>query len=420
MKKKRIAIIALAVVLLGACAALGAVLVYSHMGLRAAEDLLAHELWPQARERLHDYVWLHPDNDRANLLLAEAYAKDEKLPPKEGATQAIIYLDRIPDSSADAARARLQQAGLYLLVLHQPGRAEKHARKAIDLGGGLLAYQFLWQLLNLTGRAEDSEDVFWRVYELAPDDEKRFHLIEWYVQQFFPTTANEGVDRMMGVVRPDEAPSRTTESGRYIRFREQEPDSVIGHTALAEWCQEEGDPDFAIRLLDTAKDLPEAKSDPYFLSVSIATCLDLGEFNRAEECFDRWPESNRSHSYWKWRANIFDEVRANNAEALSAYDHALALWPGPADWGLYHRQAACLTRAKKPEEAARAVARADELKQILRSEELDRLLVIVKTSNKPEELVEIAGFYRKLGRGREAACWEKVIKLAETPVSKSP
>jgi tetratricopeptide (TPR) repeat protein len=166
----------------------------------------------------------------------------------------------------------------------------------------------------------------------------------------------------MGILAPNEGATRTTESRRYLRFREREPEAAVSHVAVAQWFQEERDPEFAARLLDAAaKEFPSAKSDPFFLSVSIATHLDLGQFDAAQASFRRWPENDRGHAYWKWRAIILDDALGQYEEALAAYDQALALWPGPADWRLRHRQAGCLARLRRPEESAAMIDRIGRL-----------------------------------------------------------
>jgi tetratricopeptide (TPR) repeat protein len=419
--RKRVAIAVLLVVMFGAGLPAAWAVIRAQGGYRAAEELLAHELWPQARERLASYLWLYPGDAQARMRMAEAFAKDEALPPDEAASQAIRCLAQISDNSPLAAEARLQQGRLCFLILQKPGRAEQLLRKSVELGGSLPAYQLLWTLLNVTGRAEESEDVFWRVYELSSEDERPLRLREWYMNQFFPTTANEPLDRMMGILAPGETPTGITESHRYLRFREREPESPLSHAAAAQWCQHEGDPQFAIRLLDAAaKELPAAASDPFFLSVSIATHLDLGQFDQAQACFQRWPENDRGHAYWKWRAIIMDDVLGHYEEALEAYDQALKLWPGPIDWRLHHRQAGCLARLRKSEDAAAAQDRATQLGTLMKAEAHDRLRADLGSLDDPQPLTEVAQFYHRLGRDREANCWEDYIRRLQAHVQKPP
>jgi tetratricopeptide (TPR) repeat protein len=419
--RKRIVVIVLLLAIVGVGVPAAVAVVRAQTGLDSAQELVAHQLWPQARNRLASYLWLHPQDGQARLLMAEAFAKDDGLPAEEAASQAIDCLAQIPDSSPLAAEGRLRQGGLCFLVLQKPGRAEQFLRKSIEFGGGLQSYQLLWTLLNFTGRSEDTEEIFWRVYELSSDDQRPFVLRDWYATQFFPLTAAEPLDRRMGILLPHESPSRTTESRRYLRFREREPEAAVNHVVLAQWFQEERDPEFAAGLLDAAvKAFPPAKADPYFLAVNIATQLDLGQFERAQASFQQWPENDRGHSYWKWRAIIFDDALHQHEEALAAYERALELWPGPADWRLRHRQAGCLARSRKPEESKAMIDRVERLKELMSIESHERVRMALNALDNPEKLAAVADFYRQLGRDREADCWQQHIQRLRTQAAKPP
>jgi tetratricopeptide (TPR) repeat protein len=419
--KRRVLAAALLVLTLVVAVPAATVAYRAQTGLRDAQELLAHQLWPQARERLASYLWLHPDDGQALLMMAEAYAKDEGLPAGTTALEAIRCLERIPSASPLAGSARLQEGRLYFLVLQRPGRAEERLRLAIEHGAGLPAWQMLWTVLNFTGRADEGQQVFWEVYELTPPAERPFRLRELYLNQFFPVSANEALDRLMGILKPGEGPSRMSESQRYLRFRQREPESPVGHAAVAQWCQQEGDPQFALKVLEAAeRELSAAKTDRFFLSVSIATYLDLGLFDKADECFRRWPADDRSHAYWKWRAILDDDMHRQYERALEAYDRAIALWPGHSDWRLHHRKVSCLARLKRPQELAAAQARAAEVRDMMKVEGHERLRAALDSLANPQPLTELVDYYRKLGCTREAQAWEEHIRLLKPQARKSP
>jgi tetratricopeptide (TPR) repeat protein len=418
--KRRLAIAIVLVLLLVAGVPTALAVIHAQRGYLAAEELMQQELWPQARDRLQWFLWLHPGDVQARLLLSDAFVKDEALPVDESAQAAIDCLAQIPDSSPLAAEARFREGGFWFLLLQKPSRAEPLLRRAIDLGMGLKAHQLLWTLLHFTGRGAETEEIFWRIYELTPDEERPLVLREWFLREFFPLPTQEPLDHQMLILAPYEAPTRTSESRRYLRIRERDPQSPASHAAVAQWCQEEGDPEFALRLLEAAaKESPSAKSNRFFLSVSIATHLDLGQFEQAEDCFRRWPEQVRDHSYWKWRAIILDDVQGQFDEALAAYDRALSLWPGSADWGLIHRKANCLARLRRAEEAAQVKERAAEIKTLLRDDSQARVRAAIDDLGNPEQLALVAEFYRRLGRDREADCWQQYIMLLETRVAQT-
>jgi hypothetical protein len=383
----------------------------AHSALDTGRELLAHQLWPQARYSLAQHLWLYPHNADAQMLMAEAWVADDSLPPKEVATKASNCLALIPDSSPRAAEARLKQGRLTFLILENPDLAEQLVRQSISLDKDYLpAHQLLWTLMNVTGRSEWTEEVFWRNYELSTKQERPLRLREWYMQQFFPLTANEPLDRAMGILGPNEVPSRTAESRRYLRFRETEPEAARNHAALAQWFQQERDSGFAVRVLDAAAaKLPESQIDPFFLAVEIAVRLDLGQVKEAEACFRRWPENDRGHQYWKSQAMVLDNA-GKHKEALSAFDQSLLLWPGPVEWRLHFLRASCLARLKRPQEASAARKRAKEIQALTGIEEHERIREALTQLGRKEGLPELASFYRNLGREREALAWEQYLQ----------
>ena len=447
-------------------------------GLDTGRELMAFELWPQAREKLKNYLWLHPRDGEAQFLMAESYAKDESLPAAEAAAAAIQQLTRISDTHPRAGEARLRQGQLEFLILHRPIHAERSVRQALELGvDELPAQQMLWTLYNATGRGELAEEIFWRLYELSPEGDRPERLREWYLSLFFPATACAELDRQMGILGPDEEPTRTTESRRYLRFRESEPQSLINHAALARWCQLEGDLDFAVRLIDAAiqnknlatdaaalptnpttqptsqnrsdlepaetaspKTVPATASDhlsdsllvaesddairgssnPFYLSTAIGIFLDLGQFDRAKGLFDQWPHADRGHFYWRSRALILDEVLRDHEQALTAYEQALTRWPGPADWRLQFRKAGCLTRLRRTDEADRVREQARQVQSLMVPEAHERLWKALHQVPTPEQLEPLVLFYQTLGRTRETDAWKQIVaSLPRQPASQS-
>src|SRR4029453_15692137 len=93
----------------------------------------------------------------------------------------------------------------------------------------LEAHIALWTLLDLTGRSHMAEQVFWRAYELSPPREKVSPLREWFIGQFFPASSRLEFDQMIGIISEEQPYSERTEAYRYIRFRNQEPESPLGY-----------------------------------------------------------------------------------------------------------------------------------------------------------------------------------------------
>ena len=452
---------------------IGGIALVAHRGLQNGRELLAFELWPQARQRFNEYLWLHPRDDEARFLLAESYAKDDSLSARDAALAAIEQLAQISDHQPRAAEARLRQGQLEFLILQRPIQAERSVRQAIALGADeLAAQQMLWTIYNATGRGELAEEIFWRLYELSSESERPERLRDWYLSLFFPAAANAALDRQMGVLGPNEEPTRTSESRRYLRFRESEPEALVNHAALARWCQLEGDLEFAARLLDSATQAAHVSTDqvptpapvanqkaavpvvpqklaekeastteqaesaaggshvvkvdesirgsrdPFYLSTAIGVRLDLGQFEQAEELFRQWPDEDRGHFYHRCRALILDEVKREHEQALAAYEEALSRWPGPADWRLQFRKAGCLTRLRRTEEANRVRDQAQQVQALMGPEAHEQFWQALHQLPTPSSLQPLVTFYQTLGRTREVAAWQQIVQ--NLPASPTP
>ncbi|HND56438.1 MAG TPA: hypothetical protein PLV92_28665, partial [Pirellulaceae bacterium] len=242
----RRAILLLAVTIVGLSVAL---LWRAHTGFARGKQLLSFELWPDARVELGRYLWLHPSDANARVMIAEALIKDDTLPADVAIGSALHHLQTVPDDSDYAAKARCQEGRIELFLLNRPARAERLFRHAIDVNSKAIDPHFMiWKLYDLTGRSHLAEAEFWRVYEISSPLERGLRLREWYMSQFYPATANPTLDRMMGVSDRD-ANAAKTEGQRFIRFRDSEPDGAAGYAALARWFQHEGDSQFALQVL---------------------------------------------------------------------------------------------------------------------------------------------------------------------------
>lgn len=270
--------------------------------------------------------------------------------------------------------------------------------------------------MDLIGRSDLAEPLFWRVYELAPEEGRALRLREWYMSQFFPVTANIGLERMMGLLGENQPPTAKTEASRYIQFRNAEPDEALSHAALARWFIREGDHKFALKLLDEAAErVHNQRQDPFYLATRIETLIALGEFDQADVCFDEWPEPHGGYEYWKWRAIVLDEVRGQFHQAPRAYDRALSVWPGAVDWRTRARKAACLAHAGDHPAAEAERAAANALEKLVQEDMQIRIRKVLGSLRNPAELEVVADFYEKLGRQREAACWRSEIERLQAP-----
>lgn len=405
-------------VLIGA----GGTVAWFERGLSQARGLAKYGLWPDACRALTRYLWLHPRDPQARLLYAEALIKDERLPADKSAPQALAHLQAIPDTVPEGARARTQEGRLELFLRYHPARAERLFRRALELDPDTPEpYYLLWKLKDLTGRAHLAESEFWKVYEATVVDRRALRLREWYMSQFYPTTANPVLDRLMGFLTAKKSNPEQTEALRFIRFRNEEPESPLCYAALARWFQNEGDARYALESLDQAQTkIQDAEQDPFYLATLISILIEMGELDRADQCLQRWPEPHTGYEYWLAEGQVLQEVRSQYAEACRAYDRALGEWPGSVDWRTRNRKANCLARLRDQAGAAREREQAKVIEQLMEEKVHQRLRYALGFLNEPKRAQELVDFYQKIGRPREAAAWSEHIAWLQARTAGEP
>ena len=388
---------------------------FANRGLATAAGLARHGLWQEVHQPLGRYLWLNPSDARANLLAAEALVKDDSVPLGRRITDSLACLARIPDTSPHAVDARIAEARVELFLRYEPMAASRSLARAIDREpASLEADMLLWKLLELTGRAEETEDVFWRCYELSPEPQRPLRLREWYVSQFFPLTSTAELDRLMGFRGAASDPGAAVERRRFQRFRLAEPQEPVPHAALAELFLRENEPELAFEVLDEAAgQIPQAaQTTPFILGVVVETLLELGEVEPAQETFDRWPEPRGGRRYWMVRGRVLQEAADDASGAAEAYRAALAIWPGEIDWRARNRLAGCLARSGETDAAAAERERVQRIQEQIPQERLQTLLDALGAPADPQVAAEMASFYREIGRAREAVAWEAVAWTA--------
>jgi hypothetical protein len=134
--------------------------------------------------------------------------------------------------------------------------------------------------------------------------------------------------------------------------------------------------------------------------------MDLGEFERAEELFGRWPGERSGYEYWKWEGIICDEVRHDDRGAVAAFERAGSVWPGGLDWQLLFRKAHCLVRMKADRQAEQVRVHALSVERMMEPEVQRSVRQALQHIDDPVQVAVVVDFYRKLGRPREADFWE--------------
>ncbi|MBT6157682.1 MAG: hypothetical protein HOL01_22410 [Planctomycetaceae bacterium] len=361
---------------------------------------------------MKQYLWLHPNDSQARILMAEALVRDDDLTAEEGVRPAINHLQQVSESSPQFAEARMREGRLRFLVLLQPGAAEKLFRQAVAADPESVdANLLLWKLLDMTGRQSMSGPSFWRLYDLTPERSRGMRLRDWYLSEFHPGTANFAFDEMMGFVAPGSTSSEGAVFKRLLEFREQDPKSQLTHAALAEWFRLQGDPQHALFLLQQAPKPDAVHQDPFFLATHVEVLIDLGEFDRATEVMNSWPKPHSGYSFWRCRGIVNDEVLKDFQAAITDYSKALSAPPGKTDWPMMERKAHCLVLAHRNAEAAELRKKAKVVEKLMEQDVHQRMRRILTELQRPEGLLEMCDFYRKLGRTREMESWQRYIRF---------
>jgi len=392
-------------------------------GLSMAQGLAKHGLWSDVHAPLERYLRLHPRDPSANMLRAEALVKDDGLPLLQRITESIERLEQIPDDAPEAAAARIAAARVHLFLRYEPVAAWRSLERAMKLDPeSLEAHLLAWRLFELIGRIDDVEELFWKAYELSPEAERPLRLREWYASQFFPQTTLAEFDTLMGFRQAISDPVDIVEGRRLQRFVRAEPTEPWGHAALARWFLSRGEPEVAVEVLDRAATVvpPEGRGDPYWLSTEIDVLCDVGEAEKAAEAFARWPASDRSRRYALARGRVLADADGDAAGAVTAYDEALAIWPGPVDWQTVNRSATCLARAGDEQGANARREEARRIERLMKEEVHQRLFKRLADLSDPALLAEMEAFYRDLNRPREAAGWAAARAALASPVSAAP
>jgi tetratricopeptide (TPR) repeat protein len=405
-----LAVGALALLILGAAAA------WCQSGLAAAHALARHGLWTEVHAPLARFLLIRPRNPAANLLCAEALVKDDSQPLFRRITESIARLERIPDRAPEGAQARIATARIQLFLRYEPSAAWHSLQRALALDPESLEANLLsWRLLELLGRIDDVEPFFWRSYELSPAADRPLRLREWYASQFFPQSSLADLDTLMGFRQAPSDPPDLVEGRRLQRFLRAEPDQPWNHAALARWFLSRAEPDFSRELLNRSRDLltDEQRCDPFYVATEIDVCCELGEGEQARAALERWPSSDRGRRYDLARGRVLQEAGDDPAGAVTAYDAALAIWPGPVDWRTVTRVATCLARTGDEAGAAARREEARRIEQLMQEAFHKQLFRGLANLGDPAVLSDAEAFYRGLGRDREADGWAAARAVVE-------
>lgn len=392
-------------------------------GLQRGQQAAAKGHWSQTHDHLSHYLAWHPDDSAAHLLMAEALVRDNTQSGQDSVKRAIEHLTQIKDDSPLAARARLQQARLSLLILQRPAAAERLLRESLELNPESRdANILMWKLMDVTGRHVVSRQYFWQAYEVSPESGRPALLRDWFLAEFFPETANSSFHNAAGARAVGKIPASVN---LLVRLRESQPEAQFVHAALATYYLERGQPKSSLELLKEAPDLAQAMKDPFFVSVLFESLVDLGENEKATTCFEQFPQPHAGYLYWRSNAMFHHHVKEDTAAAVRAYEEALSTWPAKFDWGLMTKLSECLRKIGRSDDAENILERVKQLTtRILTEEKTIQLRDKLRRLNDPAVAGELCEIYTEFGLMKEANAWaehqEKLSTSSPSLLSSSP
>jgi tetratricopeptide (TPR) repeat protein len=369
-----------------------------------AKRSAARSDWDSVVDTLDRYLRYRPNDAEALLLIAEAYVSQSGRGKSDNLQQAVFHLQKIKEASPLASRARLQEARVSLLLQKKPGTAERLLRDSLRLNDeSLEANLLMWQLLDLTGRHISSDPYFWQACQLTPERERGPLLRDWFLSEFYPDQLYSELYAQMRIAAVGKIPASVN---LMVQFREVEPSASFLHAAIAEHFHGAGNLKGSIELLNECPDISAAMNDPFFVSVLFETLVDLGEFQKAEDCFKEFPEPHEGYVYWRSQGMYFDYVQHDSDAAVAAYRKALETPPSKFDWGLMTRLSVCLKKTNRGKEAEQVQARVENLtRQVLTLEHTSLLRNLLMKPMRAEDAAKFVDFYGKFGLDREVSAW---------------
>lgn len=379
--------------------------------LSSARKLIEEGDFLRARNLVKKVLTWSPSNPEANMLLAEAILKDELLEDDHYVELALSHLKKAERSEKFRVDALLHQARIHFLIKIHPFQAEEVLEEVRKIDPeNYEANYWLWKIYDISNRSHFAQPYAIKAIENSTDELTDRLLRDWYMSQFFPTSANVELKRRLGFLAENALPDARSEADRYMAMIAQEPTKCQGYAALARWFSLEGDHRSAMKWLQDGIDkCDNEESAPFFLSALVTTFLELGKAEEAISVLNLWPENDRSHEYYRLTGITLQDLRQSPEEAIAAFDKAFIVWPGEADWRGRVRKSNCLKILNQLEAAEAERKHSLAVEELMRDEvhaDLRAKLKDVETDACRQAMVE---FYEKLNCKFEADAWRKRI-----------
>jgi thioredoxin-like negative regulator of GroEL len=354
-----------------------AVWLWSFRWLAKGQQQIESRQYRAAAQTLSAFLRWHPGSSQGHFLLGGVYGQ---LNNWELALQQF----RLVSPTAPEARDAMWRIGDVAMMLNRVGETEAALRRCLELDPkSLEARRGLIAVYRWQDRELDAEPLVWQAYERTSVEERPFLLAEWFRFRFAQRTTADTFGRLSG-------------------FLAAQPDDLQSAIAMGLWSMRQRQLGQARVLLEQVftqfPDSPDARA-------AWASCLlESGEGETARQVLDAWPPAQQDVRYFRLKGIWLQDFAADYAAALDCLRRWVAHYPD--DWQMRFRIGTCLRQMGDSAQAETETARAEELKGLIRYEDVDLILTTTLTNlHRPEQRHRMGEFYRSVGYQREARAW---------------
>ncbi len=295
------------------------------------------------------------------------------------------------------------------LALGRAAQAERSLERAIAADpSNLVPWQLLLKILRVEDRTLEAEKIVWRAYGLIrPNDrpellrELTLSLLTDLPDEILRTTLKRWVDGD----RTDVDAQVALWQRIAVSPRAADPDRPTLVAALD-------------ALLSNHPDHVGARE------ALVAALADAGEPERGRVLLDGWPEPARDARYWRLRGRWNLEYDRRLAQAVAAFQTALAAFP--QDWRSWYRLARAQRMLGRDDDGRRAADSVSRIREILDPLTLGpRLDADVSHLADPAALRDLAVLCDRAGLKRLADAWraladDAALHQALDPMNQQP
>lgn len=359
--------------------------VYPSKLLNRANDSVQESRWLSASQDLERYVWFRPGDSKARMLLAKSLLS---LGPHRSEL-AVHHLRQIDEHDPLAAEARVREAEALVMALHRAAEAETALRQALKLDpDSISARQGLCRIYWWEGRkTPEFEQWLEEIYQLGNSRQRLSALGQAFWLRYAEYPKNLAYPMMQNFLQGD-------------------PQDYGAALGLARTLLDAGRRDEGLRILEDC--LTRRPDDFVPRALLTENALDAGDWARAGELIEAWPESAQVTQYWELRGRYLEQGERNFAEAIPCFQRAIE--KRPDHWSTRYRLSQCLSALGRSEESAREREFGDRTAHALLDTRVQRLLdeVLPNIESRPHGCDEIAELYDDVGFPKEAQKWRSL------------